>query len=79
MCRDPKGEKRPADVIDVAIIGKQHRHPNTLGRSVLGRYFGPFIIADFVEHDSRLRFRSLNHVHGDPINPKWPVALLLVP
>jgi hypothetical protein len=40
---------------------------------------GPFMIVEFVAHDSRLRFRSLNRVHGDPINPKWPVALSLVP
>ncbi len=30
-----EGEKRPDDVIDAAIIGKQHRHPDILGRSVL--------------------------------------------
>jgi hypothetical protein len=35
---------------------------------------GPFIVADFVAHDSRFRFGSLNHVHGGPINSKWPVA-----
>jgi hypothetical protein len=33
--RDPKGEKRPADLIDAALIAKQHRHPNVSGRSVL--------------------------------------------
>jgi hypothetical protein len=26
--RRQKGEKRPADVINAAIIGKQHRHPD---------------------------------------------------
>jgi DNA-binding transcriptional LysR family regulator len=30
---------------------------------------GPFIITEFVAHDSRLRFRSLNHVSGSAINP----------
>src|SRR5450759_76935 len=29
---------------------------------------GPFIIAEFVAHDSRLRFRRLNHVSGSAIN-----------
>ena len=33
---------------------------------------GPFIIVEFVAHNSRLQFRSLNHVHCRPINPKWP-------
>jgi hypothetical protein len=34
----------------------------------------PFMIAKFAAHDSRLRFRSLNHVRGGLINPQWPVA-----
>ena len=34
MPADPKGEKRPADVIDEEIMGKQHRHPDNPGRSV---------------------------------------------
>src|SRR5258706_7892689 len=38
---------------------------------------GPFIIAEFVAHDSRLQFRSLNHVHAGAINRQWPVVLLL--
>jgi hypothetical protein len=36
---------------------------------------GSFIIAEFVTHDSRLRFWSLNHVSGSAINPQWPMAL----
>jgi hypothetical protein len=36
---------------------------------------GPFIIAEFVAHDSRLRFRSLSHISGSAINPPWPMAL----
>jgi hypothetical protein len=39
---------------------------------------GPFIIAEFVAHDSRLRFRSLNLVSGSAINPLWPMALPLM-
>ena len=31
---------------------------------------GPFIIAECVAHDSKLRFRSLNHVSGNAINPQ---------
>ncbi len=30
---------------------------------------GPFVIGEFVAHDSRLRFESLNHAPGDAINP----------
>ena len=32
---------------------------------------GPFIIAEFVAHDSRLQFRSLNHVRDDTLKPHW--------
>jgi hypothetical protein len=32
---------------------------------------GPFIIAEFVAHDSWLRFRSLNHVSCSAINLPW--------
>jgi hypothetical protein len=42
---------------------------------------GPFMIAEFVAHDSRLRFRSLNslnHVSCSAINPQWPMAMLLM-
>jgi hypothetical protein len=40
---------------------------------------GPFIIAEFAAHDSRLPFRSLNHVHGSVINPQWVIAASLMP
>jgi hypothetical protein len=38
----------------------------------------------FVAHDSRLRFESLNHATGDTINPQRPIAaddnaLILLP
>jgi hypothetical protein len=39
---------------------------------------GPFVVAEFVAHDSRLRFWSLNHVSGSATNPQWPVAVLLM-
>ena len=32
----------------------------------------PFIITEFIAHDSRPRLRSLNHGHRRIINPKWP-------
>jgi hypothetical protein len=35
---------------------------------------GPFVVAELVAHDSRLRFGNLNHVHGRTINPQRPVA-----
>lgn len=34
----------------------------------------PFIIGEFVAHDSKLRFGSLNHAPGDTINPQSPIA-----
>jgi hypothetical protein len=33
-----------------------------------------FIIGEFVAHDSRLRFGSLNHAPGDTINPQSLIA-----
>lgn len=38
---------------------------------------GPFIIAEFVAHDSRLRFRSLNQVSGAPSTRDGPWRCLL--
>ena len=45
---------------------------------------GPFIIGEFVAHNSRLRFGSLNHAPSDAINPQRPIAadanaLILLP
>jgi hypothetical protein len=34
----------------------------------------PFVIVEFVAHDSKLRFESLNHAPGDTINPQRPIA-----
>jgi hypothetical protein len=39
---------------------------------------GPFVIAEFVAHDSRLRFRSLNHVSGRAIYPQRLVGVPLM-
>jgi hypothetical protein len=39
---------------------------------------GPFAIAEFVAHDSRLRFRSLNDVSGRAINRQRPVGVPLM-
>jgi hypothetical protein len=45
---------------------------------------GPFTVGEFVAHDSRLRFGSLNHAPGDAINLQRPIAtdantLILLP
>ena len=40
---------------------------------------GPFIIGEFVAHDSRLRFGSLNHASGDAINPQRPITAEAIP
>jgi hypothetical protein len=42
------------------------------GRCVQDRVFGPAL--EFVAHNSRLRFGSLNHASADAINPKRPIA-----
>jgi hypothetical protein len=60
---DPKDAIEHATVIyppNAARLVRQHR---------LDR--GPFIIAEFVAHDSRLQFRSLNHVRRDTIKPQY--------
>jgi hypothetical protein len=49
-------------------VGEQTRHAARLVQQE--RLNGdPFIIGEFVAHDSRLRFGSLNHAPGDAINP----------
>jgi hypothetical protein len=68
--QNPKDAIEHATVIytpNAARLVRQHRLDG-----------GPFIIAEFVAHDSRLRFRSLNHVTGSAINPQWPMALPLM-
>src|SRR5258706_9778888 len=64
--QDPKDAIEHATVIytpNAARLVRQHRFDGS-----------PFIITEFVAHDSRLRFRRLNHVHGGTINPQRPVA-----
>ena len=39
---------------------------------------GPFKFAEFVTHDSRLRFGSLNYVHGGVINLEPHLAMPLM-
>ena len=36
-------------------------------------YGPPFIVGEFIAHDSRLQFGSLNHAPSGIINPPWPV------
>jgi hypothetical protein len=64
--QNPKDAIEHATVIyapNAARLVRQHRFDG-----------GPFIITEFVAHDSWLRFRSLNHVRGDTIKPRWPAA-----
>ena len=69
-------EKLATTVIDL-------RHAARLVRQE-GLDGGPFIIGEFVAHDSRLQFGSLNHALDDDINRQRPIAadtntLILLP
>src|SRR6476646_1213313 len=76
------GSQHPEDAIeDTPVV-----HPRHATRLVRQHRFdgGPFIVGEFVAHDSRLRFGSLNHVPGDAINPQRPIladtyTLILLP
>jgi len=62
--QNPKDAIEHATVIyppNAARLVRQHR---------LDR--GPFVVAEFVAHDSRLRFRSMNHGLGSAINSDGP-------
>ncbi len=48
---------------DIACFVRQHRLDGS-----------PLVVGEFVAHDSRLRFGSLNHAPGDDINPQRPIA-----
>ena len=56
----------------------KRRTPRGLFGSI-GLMAGPFVVAEFVAHDSRLQFGSFNHVSGSAINPPSPIALPLSP
>ena len=61
LTQDPKDAIEHATVIctlNAARLVRQHRLDG-----------GPFTIAEFVAHDSQLRFRTLNHAHGRIANP----------
>src|ERR1700738_2057100 len=68
--------QNPKDAIEHATVIYPPNAARLVGQHRLDR--GPFIIAEFVAHDSRLRFRSLNHISGSAINPQWPVAVSLM-
>src|SRR5262245_34636178 len=74
----PRGTRTqdPKDAIEHATIIYA---PNA-ARLVRQQRFdgGPFAIAEFVAHDSRVRFRSLNHVSGAAINLPRLIALPLM-
>jgi hypothetical protein len=61
---------------DIRTDGHTPSHSPNATRLVRQHRFdgGPFIIAEFVAHDSRLRFRSLNHFHRVSIKPQCLVA-----
>ena len=64
------GSQHPKDAVeDTAIV-----YPWYAARFVRqkGLDDGPFIIGEFIAHDSRLQFGSLNHVPGNAINPQRP-------
>jgi hypothetical protein len=64
--QDPKDAVEHAPVINTGHTARLVRQK---------RFDGvPFIIGEFVAHDSRLRFGSLNHAPGDTINPQSPIA-----
>ena len=60
-----------AHLIDAAVI-----HPRHAARLVRQHRLdhGPFVVAEFVAQDSRLRFRNLNHISGSATNPQYAVA-----
>jgi hypothetical protein len=59
--------QNPKDAIEHATVIYPPNAAQLVGQHRLDR--GPFIIAEFVAYDSRLWFRSLNHVSGSAINP----------
>jgi hypothetical protein len=55
-------------------LGTRRSFTRGTPRGLFGRFDGsPFIIAEFVAHDSRLRYGSLNHV-ASPFNLQRPIA-----
>jgi hypothetical protein len=64
--QDPKDAIERATIIyspNATLLVPQHRFNGS-----------PFVIAEFVAHDSRLRFRSLNHIHGVTYKPQCLLA-----
>src|SRR6267154_6338661 len=64
------GAQNPKDAIEHATVIYPPNTTRLVRQHRLDR--GPFIFAEFVAHDSRLPFRSLNHVSRSAINPQWP-------
>jgi hypothetical protein len=58
--------QNPKDAIEHATVIYTPNAARLVGQHRLDR--GPFIIAEFVAHDSRLRYRSLSHVSGGASN-----------
>ncbi len=53
----------PASAPNTARLVRQHRFDS-----------GPFEIAEFMTHNPRLRFRSLNHVYCSTINSRGAIS-----
>src|SRR5947208_1463641 len=64
--QDPKDAVEHAPIINTGHTARLVRQKPFAGV--------PFIIGEFVAHDSRLRFGSLNHAPGDAINRQSPIA-----
>src|SRR5580704_8027020 len=65
LTQDPKDaiENTPVVHGNAARLVREHRFDDT-----------PLMVAELIQHDSRLQFWSLNHVQGDTINTKWTFA-----
>ena len=66
LTQDPKDAIEHATIIyapNAARLVREHRSDG-----------GSFVIAEFVAHDSRLKFRTLHHAPAWIINPARPVA-----
>ena len=65
------GSQDPEDAIeDTAVVHAGHAARLVRQHRLDG---SPFKVGEFVAHDSRLQFGSLNQVRGEAINPQMPI------
>ena len=67
------GTRDPEDAVEYAMVIYTRNATRLVRQHRLDR--GPFKIAEFVTHDSRLQFGSLNHAQGDTINLQRPIKV----